>query len=63
MWRKRESGMDKFIARANISHLREQLVNEHDETRRQTLLRLLAEEQDKLAALENDPPKNKRRAD
>jgi hypothetical protein len=53
--------MDKFIARANIAHLRDKLVNEQDETTRQTPLRLLADEQAKLAALENDPPKRKRR--
>jgi hypothetical protein len=52
--------MDKFIARANIAHLQDKLVNEHDETQRQALLRLLAEEQAKLAMLKNDPPKNKR---
>ena len=55
--------MDKFIARANIAHLRNKLINEQDETTRQTLLRLLADEQAKLAALEDDPPKKKMRGD
>ncbi len=55
--------MDKFIARANIAHLRDQLVGEQDETTRHTLQRLLAEEQAKLAALHNDPPNKKKRAD
>ncbi len=59
----RESGMDKFIACANIAHLRDKLVSEQDETTRHTLHRLLAEEQAKLAALENDPPSKKKRAD
>ena len=51
------SDMFKFIARANIAHFREKLADEQDETQRQNLLCLLAEEQAKLAALENDPPK------
>jgi hypothetical protein len=55
--------MDKFIARANISHLRDKLATEQDEAKRQMLLRLLAEEQAKLATLENDPLKKKQRAD
>ena len=52
--------MDKMIARLNISHYKIRLVTEQDEAKRQILLRLLAEEQAKLAALE-DPPKRKRR--
>ncbi len=51
--------MDKFIARANIAHYREKLATETDETERQTVLRLLAEEEAKLATLENDPSKKK----
>ena len=51
--------MDKMIARLNISHYKMKLVTEQDEAKRQMLLRLLAEEQAKLAALE-DPPKRKR---
>jgi len=52
--------MDRSIARLNIAHFRERLKTESDETTRQTLLRLLAEEESKLAALD-DPPKTKRR--
>ena len=43
------SAMDKRIARLNIAHYRDKLVTEQDETRRQILLRLLAEEEAKLA--------------
>ena len=52
--------MDKMIARLNISHYKMKLVTEQDEAKRQILLRLLAEEEAKLAALE-DPPKRERR--
>ncbi len=55
--------MDKFIARANIAHLRDKLISEQDDMTRHTLQRLLAEEQAKLTALENDPPSKKKRAD
>jgi hypothetical protein len=46
---------------ASTSPYREKLATEQDETRRQILLRLLAEEEAKLATLENDPSKKKRR--
>ena len=49
-----------MIARLNISHYKMKLVTEQDEAKRQILLRLLTEEQAKLAAL-NDPQKRKRR--
>jgi hypothetical protein len=52
--------MDKTIARLNIEHYRKSLATERDEAKRQTLMRLLAEEQAKVAAL--DPPKKKRRS-
>jgi hypothetical protein len=52
--------MDKTVARLNIEHYRKSLATEQDETKRQTLMRLLAEEQAKLAAL--DPPEKKRRS-
>jgi hypothetical protein len=42
--------MDKTIARLNVEHFRKRLATETNETTRQTLLRLLAEEQTKLAA-------------
>ncbi len=43
--------MDEFIARLNIERFRELLIGEDDPTRRRTLLQLLAEEEEKLAAL------------
>jgi hypothetical protein len=49
--------MDKFVARANIEHFRRKLAAETDETKRQALMRLLAEEEAKLASLTNDPQK------
>jgi hypothetical protein len=49
--------MDKSVARLNIEHYRKSLATEQDETKRQTLMLLLAEEQAKLAAL--DPPEKK----
>ena len=47
--------MDKFVARANIAHYREKLATETDDAELQMLRRLLAEEEAKLAILENDP--------
>ena len=44
--------MDKQITQLNIAHFRQRLETETDETTRQTLLRLLAEEEAKLAALD-----------
>ncbi len=44
-----------MAARLNIAHFREKLATEHDETKRQMLLRLLAEEESKLAAALTDP--------
>ncbi len=41
--------MDRAVARLNIEHYRRLLANETDEARRQTVLRLLAEEEAKLA--------------
>ncbi len=52
--------MDKFVARLNIEHYRRKLAAETDESQRQILLRLLAEEQAKLATLEKTPGKKKR---
>lgn len=48
------------IAQLNIDHYRRRLAIETDEATRQTIVRLLAEEEAKLAAL-NDPPEEKRR--
>jgi hypothetical protein len=53
--------VDKTVARLNIEHFRKQLATEKDESRRQMILRLLAEEEAKLAALPNRPNERKRR--
>jgi hypothetical protein len=53
--------MDKTVARLNIEHFRKRLATETDETRRQMLLRLLAEEEAKLAAAEGAPKERKKR--
>jgi hypothetical protein len=47
--------MDKFIAKANIAHFRKLLAKETDEAKRQTLARLLAEEEAKLDGLNRAP--------
>ncbi len=49
--------MEKTVARLNIEHYRKMLANEADETRRQTLLHLLREEEAKLVAMEHTPNK------
>ena len=50
--------MDRSVARLNIEHFRRLLAEETDESRRQILIRLLAEEEAKLA----DPkPKERKR--
>ena len=41
--------MDRTVARLNIEHFRKQLAKETDETKRKVILRLLAEEEAKLA--------------
>ena len=43
--------MDETVARLNIEHFRRRLAGETDQITRQTLLHLLAEEEEKLAAL------------
>jgi hypothetical protein len=47
--------VDRTVARLNIEHYRKQLARETDETRRQTIMRLLEEEEAKLAALQKPP--------
>jgi len=42
--------MDRFVARLNIEHLRQALATETDHSKRQTLARLLSDEETKLAA-------------
>ncbi len=49
--------MDRSVARLNIEHYRRLLASQTDETRRQTLLRLLAEEEAKVA--DQGPPEKK----
>jgi hypothetical protein len=49
--------MDPTVARLNIEHFRKLLSQEKDEAKRQTILRLLAEEEAKLASLSNPPEK------
>ncbi len=51
--------MDRYVARLNIQHFRRKLETEQDEGKRQMLLRLLAEEEAKLAALDDGPKKKK----
>ncbi len=51
-WRTEKLALDKTVARLNVEHYRKLLANEADEARRQMLVRLLAEEEAKLAALE-----------
>ena len=43
--------MDRKVARLNIEHFRKLLARETDETKRSTLLTLLAEEEAKLSDL------------
>jgi hypothetical protein len=50
--------MDRTVARLNIEHFRRKLAGETDQSKRKTILCLLAEEEAKLAALD-DPPKSK----
>ncbi len=51
--------MDRSVARLNIEHYKRLLARETDEQRRQVLLRLLAEEEAKIADCK--PPERKRR--
>jgi hypothetical protein len=58
----KEGGMEETIARLNIEHYRQLLAAEIDDTKRQTLMRLLAEEEAKLRALAEKPKTGKRSA-
>jgi hypothetical protein len=51
--------MDRTVARLNIEHYRRLLAAEIDESRRKAILRLLAEEEAKLAG--DDPPEQPQR--
>ncbi len=54
--------MDRTVARLNIEHYRRLLATETDEARRQTIMRLLAEEEAKLAdPRPTEKKKNKRK--
>ena len=53
--------MDRTVAHFNIEHYRKLLTQEMNEIKRQTILRLLAEEEAKLASL-NNPLQRKRRS-
>jgi hypothetical protein len=46
--------MERSIARLNIEHFRRLLESETDPTKRQTIERLLAEEQAKLASISQE---------
>jgi hypothetical protein len=46
-----EGGIEKTVIRLNIEHFKKLLENETDESKRQTLMRLLAEEEAKLRSL------------
>lgn len=46
-----EGGIERIVSRLNIENYKKLLENETDETKRQTLMRLLAEEQAKLRGL------------
>ncbi|HTS41298.1 MAG TPA: hypothetical protein VMH84_12250 [Xanthobacteraceae bacterium] len=50
-----------LIAQLNIDHYRRMLAAEQDATKRQTLVRLLAEEEAKLAVLNDLPGDNKQK--
>ena len=54
--------MDRTVARLNIEYLRKKLANETDEIKRQTILRLIAEEEAKVAALGAPPTERKKRS-
>ncbi len=54
--------MDKVVARLNIEHFHKLLATETDDTRRQLLLRLLAEEEAKLLAMGSPPNERGRRS-
>jgi hypothetical protein len=49
------------IARLNIEHYRRKLATELDDATRRTVVRLLAEEETKLAALDDPPGDEKKK--
>jgi hypothetical protein len=46
-----DGGIERIVTRLNIEHYKKLLESETDEPKRQTLLRLLAEEEAKLRSL------------
>jgi len=52
--------MDKTVARLNIEHYKQLLETEIDDVKRQTLGRLLAEEETKLRGLSESDPHQKK---
>jgi hypothetical protein len=55
----RGTTMDRTVARLNVERFRKLLAEEVDEGKRKTLLRLLAEEEAKLASLTDAPNKGR----
>lgn len=53
--------MDRTVARLNIEHYRKLLARETDESKRQTLLRLLEEEEAKFPRPDNPGQERRRR--
>jgi hypothetical protein len=51
--------MDRTVARLNIAHYKQLLETEIDDVKRQTLTRLLAEEEAKLRKLSESDPHQK----
>ena len=54
--------MDKQVAHLNIEHYRRLLANEPEGSKREILLRLLAEDETKLAALSGAPKRSTERS-
>jgi hypothetical protein len=51
--------MDRTVARLNIEHYQKLLSEQMDEPKRQTILRLLADEEAKLASITKPPSETK----
>ncbi len=52
--------MDRTVAHLNVEHYRKLLTQEVDETKRQTIVRLLTEEEAKVASLSRSLLERKR---
>lgn len=57
-----EGGMEETVARLNIEHYRQLLATETDTAKRQILMRLLAEEEEKLRLLSENSKTRKQSA-